>query len=72
MIDGRFNKEKYLDILKKEFLPRINETHGQQASVHLLGTVVLFKQPASSEAGSLSIRDWKVLPWSANSPDLTP
>ena len=72
MINGRFNKEKYLEILENQFLPWVNQTYGPDASIP-------FIQDNSPIHTARIIRSWfaehprfEVLPWPANSPDLNP
>ena len=71
-IDGRFVKEKYLDILQNNLIPWIDEVYGPNESVY-------FIQDNSPIHTARIIRAWfaenpriQVLPWPARSPDLNP
>jgi hypothetical protein len=71
-IEGRFTKEKYLEILENNFLPWINETYGLEETIP-------FIQDNSPIHTARVIKAWfaahpriEVLPWPARSPDLNP
>ncbi len=72
MIDGRFTKEKYLDILENHLLPWVNAKYGPEDSVP-------FIQDNSPIHTARVIRSWfaenprfQVLAWPECSPDLNP
>lgn len=69
-IDGIMNAPKYQDVLENELIPSIRELHPDGH--------VIFQQDGASCHTAQSTKKWfqrqklTVLPWPANSPDLSP